>query len=67
MLNGMQGAFTVCKIFWVNMKGKRKKPCKLIEDGEVLVQGVDLVWWHGKGVYKYGMEGEELVTINKNK
>mgnify|MGYP003675910402 CR=1 FL=1 len=34
------------------------KGSKLVEDGEVLVDGADYVHWFEKGVYNYVMEGE---------
>mgnify|MGYP003647682201 CR=1 FL=1 len=43
------------------------KGSKLVEDGKVLIEGVDYVRWIKKGVYEYGIEGEDWVKINKNK
>ena len=43
------------------------KGSKLVEDGEVLIEGVDYVHWFYKGVYEYRIRGGELVKINNNK
>jgi uncharacterized membrane protein len=29
----------------------------LIEDGKVIISGVDWVWWYDKGVYRYEKDG----------
>lgn len=62
------GVYDYCVYEVVNsFNGNTRDRWTLIEDGEVLVEGVDNVHWYEKGVYKYRIKHGEWTLIEKGK